>query len=348
MSIYKDNEKGQVSGQSSTPKPLVTIIKTEINLGNFSAFEQDETGGFVMDKITDNVEIRQFNVIVDKVVQDFPLLCCFERLKDVLEINLFMVRRYRGDEALKRNDTRGRSTIAESEATRASAKGQGVSIKTVEKIAEHLKDFLEWCINGDVDWEVALSEPLSERSDHKDLLPIWQYRVHLIKRVENNTLKYKTASNRIGTVRSFYEWAWKNNRIKNAPESFPFEKKLERYRPIKSQMASEKQPDLKNVLFKMGTGRTKPQGVPVFTTGLGLPAKITQADASPEETLQPYNVSELASVLMTDVVSNPEYPDFNTYKQFFDLGLRCGCRRSEPVILNKNDIVNPDEHRARS
>ncbi|RWX57317.1 tyrosine-type recombinase/integrase [Photobacterium chitinilyticum] len=306
------------------------IKKTTINLGTRPSFVVDnDTGEILKEKLNDGIEIRQFSYASNRFIENFPLLICFNRLDDTLAMNLHLIHRFTGEFAVKKNKTKGRSTLAESESTRQSARGSSLTLKSIESIAKDLLSFLQWLIDNDIDWKLALSEPLNDAESTLEELPVWKYRSSLIDKVTKRQLSYKTAVRRINVVRYFYEWAWKYHHI----VSLPFELKEKTYYPKNC-----KNDELGDLLFGMGKGPTKKGGIPYFTSGLELPKKIIQPDSSPDESLQPYSLKELASLLSSTVLDNP------TYALAVDLGYQLGLRASDITRLNREDIVNPEEH----
>jgi len=301
-----------------------SIEKATINLGTRPSFIPDN-GGWLKEKLTDGIEIRQVVYTNNRLVENFPLLVCYERLDDALAINLHLIHRYTGEYAVKK----GRSTLAESKDTRQRARGRPLTLKSIKSIAKDLLNFMRWLIDNNIDWKLALSEPLNDAESTLEELPVWRYRKSLIDKVEKRQLGYKTARRRINVVRYFYEWAWKNHHI----VSLPFEVKQKTFYP-----QSHKQDELGNLLFGMGKGPTNKGGIPYFTSGLELPKKIIQPDSSPEDSLQPYSLAELASLLSSDVLNNP------TYALAVDLGYQLGLRVWDITRLNRDGIVNPDEH----
>ncbi|EAS44206.1 tyrosine-type recombinase/integrase [Photobacterium profundum] len=281
--------------------------------------------------IAPDIKLRTVKYRKNEIVEKFPLLVSPSRLADVLEMNLFLIHRYIGQHSIKRNYSQSRSDMVESEATRASARGARIDIATVETSAKHLAAFLRWLIDNDVDWAESLSEPLNERVPSLEPLPIWRFRRDLIDKVESCQLSYGYASNRIQVVKTFYEWAWKNHRIQSIP--FKHIKKVVRKRGNKQSGSNDS--GLGNLLFGMGSGRTKKSGIPVFTTNLVLPKKIIQKQSSPEEGLQPYSLAELNSLINSDTLKR------DNYSLWAELGYRCGLRTMDIVQLNYADLHNP-------
>ncbi|HHY0495278.1 TPA: tyrosine-type recombinase/integrase [Vibrio parahaemolyticus] len=313
-------------------KALVKVVSTRVNVGSHPEFIVDDQGEYQMNTITSDIKLRAVKYTRDEVVEKFPLLVASSRLADVLEMNLFLTHRYIGQYSIKRNNTQSRSNLAESGTTRATVPGTRVDIATVEASAKHLAAFLRWLIDNGVDWAESLSEPLNERVPSLEPLPIWRFRQDLIDQVSSGQLSYDYANNRIRVVKTFYEWAWKNHRI----QSIPFKHITKTIRKRGSKRAGSNSTSLGSLLFGMGNGPTKKGGIPVFTTNLVLPKKITQKQASPEDGLQPYSLAELNSLISSDTLKK------DNYALWAELGYRCGLRTMDVVQLNYEDLHNPD------
>ncbi|MEZ8885949.1 tyrosine-type recombinase/integrase [Vibrio sp. 10N.222.54.F6] len=310
---------------------LVKVVPTRVNVGGHPEFVVDDSGEYQMTTIAPHIKLRTVRYARDEFVDKFPVLVSPSRVSDVLEMNLFLIHRYIGQYSIKRNNTKGRSHLAESETTRASARASRVDIATVEVSAKHLAVFLRWLIDNDVDWAESLSEPLNDRLSSLELLPVWRFREDLMNHVESGQLSYHYASNRIQIVKTFYEWAWKNHRIKSIP--FKHITKTIRKRGYKTSNCGS---NLASLLFGMGNGPTPKGGIPVFTTNLALPRKIIQKQSSPEDGLQPYSLNELNSLISSDTLKK------DNYALWTELGYRCGLRTMDIVQLNYEDLQNPD------
>ncbi|GAM65259.1 transposase [Vibrio ishigakensis] len=310
-------------------KALVKVVPTRVNVGNRPDFIVDDNGEYEMHRIAPNIELRAVSYTRDEIVDRFPLLVAPSRLSDVLEMNLFLIHRYIGQYSIK-NNTKSHSHLAESQLNRACARPVRIDMATVEASAKHLSAFLRWLIDNDVEWAESMSEPLNDRVSNLDMLPIWRFRQSLIDQVESCKLSYSYASNRMQVVKTFYEWAWKNHRIQSVP--FKYITKTIRKPSYKS---SNIDTSLSNLLFGMGNGPTKKGGIPVFTTNLVLPKKITQKQSSPEDGLQPYSLDELSSLVSSDTLKR------DTYALWAELGYRCGLRTMDIAQLNYEDLQNP-------
>lgn len=312
-------------------KALVKVVSTRVNVGCHPEFIVDDQGEYQMNAITSDIKLRAVKYTRDEVVEKFPLLVASSRLADVLEMNLFLTHRYIGQYSIKSN-TQSRRDLTKLEAIRVSTGGDRIDIATVEASAKHLAAFLRWLIDNGVDWAESLSEPLNERVPNLELLPIWRFRRELIDQVSSGQLSYGYASNRIQVVKTFYEWAWKNHRI----QSIPFKYITKTIRKCGYKKAGSNSTSLGNLLFGMGNGPTQKGGIPVFTSNLVLPKKLTQKQASPEDGLQPYSLVELNSLISSDTLKK------DNYALWAELGYRCGLRTMDVVQLNYADLQNPD------
>ncbi len=313
-------------------KVLVKVVPTRVNLGSHPEFIMDDQGEYQINTIVSDIKLRVVKYTRDEIVEKFPMLVSSSRLADVLEMNLFLTHRYIGQYSIKRNKAQSYSDLVELNTTRTSDRGTRIDIATVETSAKHLAAFLRWLINNGVDWAESLSEPLNERAPSLEPLPIWRFRRDLIKQVESGLLSYGYASNRIQVVKTFYEWAWKNHRI----QSIPFKHITKTVHRRSSKQSDSNSTGLDSLLFGMGKGPTKKGGIPVFTTNLALPKKITQKQASPEDGLQPYSLTELNAFITSDTLRK------DNYALWAELGYRCGLRTMDVVQLNYGDLHNPD------
>ncbi|HBH7905500.1 site-specific integrase [Vibrio parahaemolyticus] len=311
---------------------LVKVVPTRINLGSHPEFVLDEQGDYLISSITSDVKLRVVKYKQDDVVERFPLLVATSRLVDILEMNLFLIHRYIGQYSIKRTNIPEHNGLGESDPTGTSDPGTRIDIATVEASAKHLAAFLRWLIDHEVNWTESLSEPLNDRIPSLESLPIWRFRRGLIDKVESGQLSYGYASNRLQVVKTFYEWAWKNHRI----QSIPFKYITKTVRKHGNKSFSSSTSGLGNLLFGMGNGPTKKGGIPVFTTNLALPKKMIQKQASPEDGLQPYSLSELHLLISSDTLKK------DNYSLWAELGYRCGLRTMDIVQLNYTDLHNPD------
>ncbi|KAB0287060.1 site-specific integrase [Vibrio fortis] len=308
-------------------KALAKVVLTRVNVGSQLEFIVDVNGDYQVRTIAPGMKLREVSYRRDEIVDNFPLIVSPTRMSDVLEMNLFLIHRYIGQYSNKK----GGNYLPKSGLARGSVRTVGVDIATIEASAKHLTAFLRWLIESDVDWAESLSEPLNDRITNLELLPVWRFRQFLISQVESGRLSYHYASNRIQVVKTFYEWAWKNHRIKSIP--FKHITKTIRKRGYKTNNSSS---HLGSLLFGMGMGPTEKGGIPVFTTNLALPKKITQKKTSPEDGLQPYSLAELNSLISSDTLKR------DNYALWAELGYRCGLRAMDIVQLNYEDIKNPD------
>ena len=311
---------------------IARYVRTPINVGAHPEFIRDERGEYQMVEFSPSIRVRAVRYTKERAIENFPLIISPSRFTDSMEMNLFLIHRYTGQYSIKKRDTRGRSELAESEATRASAAGVGANMDTVVNSAKHLTAYLRWLILNDVDWAESLSEPLNERPLSLEQLPVWQFRKELMKKVQIGCLGYDYASNRIQVIKTFYEWAWKNHRIERVPFEYV---RGGVYNKSKIKTKSD-HADLGNMLFGMGSGITKKGGIPIWTTTLALPRKITQKQTSPEDGLQPYSLSELTSLIESDTLQ------IKNYALWAELGYRCGLRAMDVVQINYEDIRNPE------
>ncbi|MCC3859116.1 site-specific integrase [Vibrio parahaemolyticus] len=312
---------------------MAKLIRATVNLGTKPYFCRDKDGEYVIDEDG----YRQIAYMKDEIINNFPLIYSPNYLDITCEFNLFLAHRYLGEYAVKRNNTSGRSVLAESEGTRATARGKRISLDTVEKIAKDLLSFMNWIEKQkNIDLEVLWSEPTSDSLAAYSTHPIWQYRNEIYDIVENKvegkTLSHGSGCNYVNVVRHWYEWSRKNHRIDNLP--FEYVKKV-----IRRQTSGNADDSMSNMLFGMAYTESTPKGgIPVWAAQISLPQKLTQKQNHPDDELQPYSQTELAQLMSSDIVK-----DNDTYHLFVKVAYICALRTFEIVKLNQSDIVNPAE-----
>jgi len=136
-------------------KKNVGIYRLKFNVGILLMFsgEIDEHG------------IRAIEYRDDHWVDNFPLIWSSGRQFDAWEMNLYLEHRYKG---LYRAPKR---------AARSNSLG-GVSVKTLQSIANSLCVFLSWLAEENVDWRQVTAQASTQRA--KYWLPVYRFRKLLI------------------------------------------------------------------------------------------------------------------------------------------------------------------------
>lgn len=302
----------------------VHISYQSINLGRSPAFLKDADGGYLLD----GAKRRRISYQNDQVEPRFPLIVCRSRVRECLEMNLFLMHRATGKYAVKKSKTS--DSVAFSEGYLAGLQGEGVSMKFVVSLAKDLRDFLAFLVDRTFCYEHVLAAPLAKDSVRDEIasLPIWQYQQYLIKRLSlkgKGRLAYSTATRRLGVVRHFYQWSYKRGCINHLPFSVNF----------KQLKATSR--DGTSVLF----GMPKPKGNPghsQWVTNLSISRVYKQKADAPDE-LQPYSSSELVQLLSTDTAKH------RTFGLFFKCAYLGGLRAFEVPQIDASDIFDPEEDR---
>ncbi len=112
---------------------MVSIVRIDINMGSLPSFD-----GQLID-ISKNQQIRSINYQHEHISEKFPLLTSVTRLKECLEVNLFLEYRYKGK--FLRPKKGGQENLL-----------GGVTAKTIKSIANSLKIFLNWLEDRGIDW----------------------------------------------------------------------------------------------------------------------------------------------------------------------------------------------------
>jgi hypothetical protein len=164
---------------------MISVIQTKLNLGSLSSFD-----GELLD-VTDEHHTRNINHQRPHVIGKFPLLFSDSRLRDSLEINLFLQHSYKG--LFLRPFKRGQKNLL-----------GGVTVKTIKSIANSLKVFLVWLEAAEIEWKDLYAASASEKP--KECLPPYRFRAHLTERIKRNELSLNTANLHVSHVRQLYEW----------------------------------------------------------------------------------------------------------------------------------------------
>jgi site-specific recombinase XerD len=300
-------------------KSKVSIEYKAMNIGRKPTFIPCN-GDYKKDKLGHRV----ISFYEDEIITKFPLVVCRTRVRECLEMNLFLIHRVQGKYAIKRN--KNQRSPATSEGYLASLKGEGVSIDYADSLAKDLQAFLIFLIKGGYLYEQVIAAPLSKDSakDAVASLPIWKYLKHLIERHKSkgsDHLSFNLAYRRINTVRHFYQWSYTRGTITHLPFSLSLEK-LKSTSP-KAQVTFFTMPKPKGSLDNMD-----------WVSNLTISKAHKQADDVSRE-LQPYSPLELVQLLSTDTAKHP------TYSLFFKCAYLAGFRSFEIPQIRDSEIVNP-------
>jgi hypothetical protein len=133
------------------------VVKKTVNLGNLPYFSDVDDSG----KRT--VMFHQ-----DSIVERFPRVLSLARILDALEINLFLEHRYKGLFMPPKRGGKNNSL-------------GGVSLVTMNSLANSMSLFLQWIEANNVDWHEVYA--VSDSDKAKFWLPVYRYRKYLIDQV---------------------------------------------------------------------------------------------------------------------------------------------------------------------
>ncbi|MFT6584787.1 MAG: site-specific recombinase XerD [Cognaticolwellia sp.] len=271
------------------------VVKQTVNLGNLPYFSDVDDSGKRM------VTFHQ-----DGIVGRFPRVLSLTRVLDALEINLFLEHRYKG---LFMPPKRG---------GKKNPLG-GVSLVTINSLANSMSLFLQWIEAHDVDWHEVYA--VSDSDKAKYWLPVYRYRKYLIDQIIAKKIDRDTANLYINHVRQFYEWARKQHRI----EKLPFK--------YKTKVIKKKRKDGNiDLLFTQYGAEEK--GFTITTTDLLIPKKYKQKKST-DASLSPYHQDELQLLYSSHALSK-----FGPRLRV-DLAVQCGLRADEVATFEANHVVDP-------
>lgn len=276
-------------------KKSVSIHKVRFNVGSLPVFS-----GEVNDHGIRAIEYR-----ADHWVDNFPLIWSNDRQFDALEMNLFLEHRYKG---LYRAPKR---------AARSNPLG-GVSLKTLQSIANSLCIFLSWISEENVDWRQVTAQVSTQRA--KYWLPVYRFRKFLIDLIQAKSLGRDSANLYMTHVRQFYEWARRRGTI----EKLPFE-----YQQLHIKRSNDHS-DI-NSIFSMAHHSS---GITVQTSDLTIPKKYRQKSL-PSDQLSPYTTEELSALYVT------QYLKSSSRRLWVDLALFTGMRAFEIALFLDVHVVDP-------
>ncbi|MBR8093135.1 tyrosine-type recombinase/integrase [Burkholderia cenocepacia] len=294
------NESSSLRTEAITSGALVVPVC--MNLGDLPYFD----GLASLNTGRSDVKVRQVRFHRDHVVDRFPLLYCASRLRDALEMNLFMEHRYRG-KFLRPKTSRNRNPQG------------GVSLKTLKSIANSLRGFLTWLDRTDMDWREVYAAADGDRA--KAWLAPYRYRVHLIGEIEAGRISRDTANLYVNHVRQFYEWAHTMRRIDRIPFAY---KRISIRKPRRDG-------DF-DLLFSTVQDE---KALMIQTTDLAIPKKYGSKKAEIGTGLTPFTVEELKMFF------DSYHMRLDSRKLWAELALACGLRAAEVAALSESAVVNP-------
>jgi site-specific recombinase XerD len=271
------------------------VVKQTVNLGNLPYFSDVDDSGKRM------VMFHQ-----DSIVERFPRVLSLTRVLDALEINLFLEHRYKG------------LFMPPKQGGKKNPLG-GVSLVTMNSLANSMSLFLQWIEAHNVDWHEVYA--VSDSDKAKYWLPVYRYRKYLIDQVIAKKIDRDTANLYINHVRQFYEWARKQHRI----EKLPFK--------YKTKVIKKKRKDGNiDLLFTQYGAEEK--GFTVTMTDLLIPKKYKQKKST-DASLSPYDQDELQLLYSSNALSKLG-PRLRV-----DLAVQCGLRADEVATFEANHVVDP-------
>lgn len=271
------------------------VVKQTVNLGSLPYFSNVDTN-----------KNRDLEFHQNHIVEKFPRVLSLNRVQDALEINLFLEHRYKGQfMPPKRGGTK--NTLG------------GVSLVTLQSLANSMSLFLQWVEKNAVDWHEVYAVSGSDKA--KYWLPVYRYRKHLIEQVVENKIDRGTGNLYINHVRQFYEWARKQRRIDKLPFKYT------------TKVIQKKRNDGSLDLLFTDYGSDR-KGFTVTTTDLLIPKKYKQKKAG-DASLAPYSQVELKLLYSSKALSE-QGPKLRV-----DLAVQCGLRADEVATFKANYVVDP-------
>jgi len=278
---------------------MISIIQTKLNLGSLPSFNSE------LIEIADNHQIRAIDYQRPHTVDKFPLLFSDTRIKDCLEVNLFLEYRYKGQ--FLRPQRGGQQNLL-----------GGVTVKTIKSIVNSLKVFLVWLEKEGIEWKDLYAVSASEKA--KAWLPPYRFRAHLIERIKHNDLSLNSANLYISHVRQLYEWARQTKRIEKLP--FKYSNKVIKKKRSNSEF---------DLIF---TSFSNDRGIVVQTNDLTIPRKHQQKKMVLNNGLSPFSQKELQHFYSSN------YIQAVSRRLWADLSLFCGLRAYEVTLLNESTIID--------
>ncbi len=271
------------------------VVKQNVNLGKLPYISNVDGNGQ-----------RIISFHEDHVVERFSRVLSLTRVQDALEINLFLEHRYKG---LFMPPKRG---------GKKNPLG-GVSVITIDSLANSMSLFLQWIEAKDVDWHEVYA--VSDSDKAKYWLPVYRYRKHLIDQVIARKIDRDTANLYIKHVRQFYEWARKQRRIDKLPFKY------------KTKIIKKKRKDGGLDLLFTDYG-SEERGFTITTTDLLIPKKYKQKKSG-DSSLSPYSQEELKLLYASKELAK------QGAKLRVDLAVQCGLRAEEVATFEASHIVDP-------
>jgi len=271
------------------------IVNRTVNLGSLPYISDVKDHGY-----------REVMFHEDRFIKRFPRVLSLNRLQDALEINLFLEHRYKG---LFMPPKRGGNKNPLG----------GVSLVTVQSLANSMSLFLQWVEKNNVDWQEVYA--VSDSDKAKYWLPIYRYRKHLIEQVISKGIERDTANLYINHVRQFYEWARKQNRIDKVPFKY------------KTKIIKKKRKDGGLDLLFTDYGSDE-KGFTITTTDLLIPKKYKQKKPG-DAGLSPYSKEELKLLYASRELAK------QGAKLRVDLAVQCGLRAEEIATFSASHVVDP-------
>tara|TARA_Y100001934_G_C12347529_1_gene773638 strand:- start:919 stop:2364 length:1446 start_codon:yes stop_codon:yes gene_type:complete len=302
-------------------KNSAKISNLSINLGRSPYIEGEEN---FLDK-----KVRTIKYHVDRVAENFPLISHPRRIRDCLELNLFLIHRHLGLFSLKKKSTTETESYVWSSPGLDRRPADQLEIDSIEPIAKDLKIFLDWLAENNITYEesIAIPNDYDDKSldDAEALLPVWRFRDFIEKRVDARQWSFLRGKRILANVRHYYIWLLKRSVIKQ----LPFDIRYEKLRVTHKSDATS--------LFAMpGVNNKKANNqISVVTSNLSLPRNKKQKSSSPNEGLQPYSPQELATLVNTKIYSH------RTYGLFIRCALLAGLRAFEIIQIDVDDVIHP-------
>ena len=307
------------------------ITYGDINVGLIPYFVTDDNGKFIEEGQGEhNLRILQYHT--DKIIEQFPLISCADRLKECLEFNLYLIERRTGDFSLKKNKHTEAEEFVWSRGYLGAKKGSGIKTKSILPIAKDLRKFLDWMIDNGVSYEEAMAVPENydpnSVMESEALLPIWRFQRHLTKLVEKRQLAFKRGRRILNNLKAFYLWCYRRAEINALPFTIEFK-----------AISIKRKDDAESIFSMPGVKPEHKRAVRNYVSNLGIPAEAQQKNDKPNQGLLAYTGDDLKLLMSTQMYAH------RTYGLFMKSALLAGLRAFEVVQINKNELVDPAQNR---
>lgn len=312
---------------------VAQVIKTNINIGRIPYFERNQKGEIIEQQVEGH-SLRNVIYQENRIVEQFHLICCTERLDLCLAFNLYLIERYTGEYSLRKNrDSETEKHVHTSGYLTSKKKSEGVEVEAIKTIAKDLKAFVDWIIADGCSLEEVYAVPKSydvnSIDESKAILPIWRFQKYLTQCVESNEYSYNLANRICRHLVQFYVYLYLRGDVRNLPFSY------------KLRGINVKKKDGLQSFFaipRLDSSSNYKQAIEAYISNFKIPRTAKQKKAPDGiKELQPFNSTELFHAFNSEHYTNP------TCKAMINCALLAGLRDFEVISLDYSDLTNPND-----